>query len=96
MNYEQYSELLLLVVITHNKKFKRDANFGYKSRNNFYDIEQIPNYDDDTSFDIDSSVDMIKKHFSQQLSRYLRMTKEWWYKMPTEERGSWVSTIMRS
>ena len=47
------------------KKIKHDAKFSYKYRQNVYDIEQLPNYYNEASFEIDSSVDMIQSYASQ-------------------------------
>ena len=68
LNYYQHCELLLSDTIIHNKHLKRYANIASKSLRSIYEIEQFPNYRDEASFYIDSSVDMVQKYTSQKLS----------------------------
>ena len=64
--YEQFSELLLSDSTTHDNNFKKDTKFDSKSHRSAYEPEQLPNYGDEASFYIDSSVDIIKAYASHQ------------------------------
>ena len=60
MNCEQYYELLILYLITHDKKIKRDTEFSSKYCQNFYDIEHITNNDNGDLFYIYYYVYMVQ------------------------------------
>ena len=60
MNYEQYYELLILYLITHDKKIDQDTEFSSKSWQNFYDIEHITNDDNGDSFYIYYYIYMVQ------------------------------------
>ena len=68
MTHDKYYELLLSAAMTHDKKFKRVAKFGSEYWWNFYDLKQLPNDDNEDSFDIDSYIDMIQACYSHKQS----------------------------
>ena len=74
LTYDKCSELLSLAETNH-KKIKQDANFSNKYQKNVYDIQKLPNYENKSSFNIDSYVYIIQTYISQKLSIYLRMPK---------------------
>ena len=47
LTYRKYYELLTLDETTYNIKSTQDANFSSKPRQNIYEIEQLPNDDDE-------------------------------------------------
>ena len=51
MTYEKYSELLISAETTHDKKIKQDTKFVSKYRRIIYEIEQLPNDDNESSFE---------------------------------------------
>ena len=76
LTYEKYYELLLSAATTNNKKFKRNTKFGSKPWRSVYDIEKFPNDEDENSFGIESSVDMILSYASKQQSSSSKIPKE--------------------
>ena len=62
LNYDNYSELLILYKTTHTNKFKRNAEFISKYWQNVYYIEYLPNGDDEDSFHIYHRVYLIQSY----------------------------------
>ena len=91
LTHEKYSGLLLLAATTHDKKIKWDNKFGSNYGWIVYEFEKLSNENDD-SFGIESSVDMIQSYASKQQSSSLIMPKERWYRMSQGKRLFWINS----